>query len=282
MSSDAALMRKLRAQFDDPSWLISNKLQNRRLALWLALAVLLAVYFFVWGLSTERAVRCLIDERVPIGRWIDAFASWEWKPVVTIVVSLVVLACTVGRFPFQLPRSKPAWREVAFVGFAWAIPLLLTRLTALFLPDSVCPGSSAAPEPWLSLSQLGGPAEEVWFAAAVAVWMLLWTDRPLVKVLGVLVGGAVLRGIFHVYQGWESVGLFFWGAGAALAIALTGRWVILFILHYLNNALITAGGLNSIEAALVVLLVCFVPLAFASDKKTKTPPPSKLKGSHRP
>lgn len=282
MSRDAELIRRLRVQFYDPSWLTRSKLKNRRSALWVALAVLLTVYFFDWGLSTERAVQCLIDERVPTGRWIDNFTSWEWMPVVTFFVSLVVLACTLGRYPFQLPRSKPAWREVASVGFAWVIPLLLTRLTALVLPDSVCPGSSAAPEPWLSLSQLGGPAEEVWFAAAVAVWMLLWKDRPLVKVLGVLVGGGVLRGVFHVYQGWESVGLFVWGAVAALTIALTGRWVILFILHYLNNALITAGGLNSIEAALVVLLVCFVPLAFASEKKTKTPPSSKLKSSHRP
>src|SRR5699024_9838333 len=138
--------------------------------------------------------------------------------------------------------NKPSWREVSFVAFAWVIPLLLTRLSARFLPASVCPGSDATPEPWLSLSQLGGPAEEVWFAAIIAIWMLLWAERPLVKLLGVLIGGGILRGIFHVYQGLESAGLFIWGAFAAVAVALTGRWVILFILHFLNNALITAGG----------------------------------------
>lgn len=250
--------------------------------MWVSLVVLLVVYFFDWGLSTERAVQCLIDERVPTGRWMDTFVSWEWMPVVTIVVSLGVLTSTIGKFPFQLPRHKPVWREAALVGFAWVFPLLLTRLSALYLPDSVCPGSVAAPEPWLSLSQLGGPAEEVWFAAAIVVWMRLWVDRPFIKIIGVLVGGGVLRGIFHVYQGWESVGLFVWGAVAAMAVALTGRWIILFILHYLNNALITAGGQYNVAVATVLMLVCFVPLAFASDKKMKSTPSSKPESSHRP
>lgn len=281
MSRDAELMRRIRVQFDDPSWLTRSRLKNRRSALWVALAVLLTVYFFDWGLSTERAIQCLIDERVPTDRWMDTVASWEWMPVVTIVSSLGILAYAIGGYPFQFPRDKPAWREVSYVGLAWATPLFLTRSSALFLPDSVCPGSAAAPEPWLSLSQLGGPAEEVWFAAAVAVWMLLWADRPLIKALGVLVGGGVLRGVFHVYQGWESIGLFAWGAVAALAVALTGRWVILFIMHYLNNALITAGDLDNVTVAALLVLICFVPLAFASERKTTRPPFSKPESSPR-
>lgn len=281
MNRDTELMRNLRIQFADPSWLTGVGLKDRRWALWVALAVLLSVYIFDWGFSTERAVQCLIDESVPAGRWVDTFAAWGWMSVVTIVVSLVVLAVAVRRFPFQLTRSKPGWREVAFVGIAWATPLLMTRILAIFLPDSACPGSSSGPERWWSLSQLGGPAEEIWFAAAVAVWMLLWADRPRVKILGVLVGGGVLRGIFHVYQGWESVGLFVWGAVAALAVALTGRWVILFLLHYLNNALITAGGLDSLTVALVAMLVCFVPLTFASEKKTQKAPSGKPGTSRR-
>lgn len=60
MRSNAGLMRKLANQFDDPSWLTSSKLKNRRCTLWVALAVLLSVYFFDWGLSTQRAVWCLI------------------------------------------------------------------------------------------------------------------------------------------------------------------------------------------------------------------------------
>jgi len=132
------------------------------------------------------------------------------------------------------------------------------------------------------LSQLRGPAEEVWFAAAIAVWMLLWTDRPRIKCFGILVGGGLLRGIFHVYQGLESIGLFIWGAAAALAVALTGRWVLLFLMHYLNNALITAFGWDSIEAARLLLLVCVMlcgcsKLIPASKNRMKKPHAGALK-----
>ncbi|KMY23983.1 hypothetical protein ACU19_00990 [Actinobaculum suis] len=97
----------------------------------------------------------------------------------------------------------------------------------------------------------------------------------------------MLRGIFHVYQGLESIGLFIWGAAAALAVALTGRWVLLFLLHYLNNALISALGWTSIEAAMLLLFLVWVmlpgctKLVSASKNRMKKPHTGDLKSNQK-
>ena len=285
ISSDKKLLLKLTHLFSKPSWLNVNKNKEQRRNLWIALVVLLVVYLFDWGLSTERAINCLANKQIPAGRWIDHVALWPELPIITIVVSMLVLWHVQGRSFFRLPRGNSDWREIACVGLAWVTFLVVTRMASPSLPDSPCPDSTG-PKPFWGVSQLGGPAEEVWFAAAVAVWMLLWADRPRIKFFGILVGGGVLRGIFHVYQGWESIGLFIWGAAAALAVSLTGRWVLLFLLHYLNNALISALGWDSIEAALLLLLVCVVLLGCSkripdSKNRMKKPRAGALKSDQQ-
>ncbi len=275
-------MCSLTNQFAKPSWLNISKFKAQRWKLWIALVVLLFVYLIKWGFSTERAIYCLVYKQRPTERWIDHVALWPELPIITIVVSLLVLWYVQGMSFFRLPRGKSDWGEIACVGLVWASPLLLTRFASLFLPGTPCPSGSTEPRPFWDLSQLRGPAEEVWFAAAIAVWMLLWTDRPRIKCFGILVGGGLLRGIFHVYQGLESIGLFIWGAAAALAVALTGRWVLLFLMHYLNNALITAFGWDSIEAARLLLLVCVMlcgcsKLIPASKNRMKKPHAGALK-----
>lgn len=285
ISSDKKLLLKLTHLFSKPSWLNVNKIKEQRRNLWIALVVLLVVYLFDWGLSTERAINCLVNKQIPAGRWIDHVALWPELSLITIVVSLLILWYVQGKSFFRLPRSNSDWREQACVGLAWVTTLVLAREVSLLMPDTPCPGSTG-PKPFWGLSQLGGPAEEVWFATAVAVWMLLCVDRPRIKLFGILVGGGVLRGIFHVYQGWESVGLFIWGAVAALAVALTGRWILLFLLHYLNNALISALGWDSIEAALLLLLVCVVLLGCSklipdSKNRMKKPRAGALKSDQK-
>lgn len=276
-------MCSLTNQFAKPSWLNISKFKAQRRNLWIALVVLLVVYLVKWGFSTERAINCLVYKRIPTQRWIDNVALRQILTIVTIVVSLLVLWYVQGMSFFRLPRGKSDWGEIACVGLAWVTPLPLTRVLSLLLPDTPCPPPpSTEPRQFWDLSQLSGPAEEVWFAAAIAVWMLLWTDRPCIKCFGILLGGGLLRGIFHIYQGWESIGLFIWGAVAALAVALTGRWVLLFLLHYLNNALITAFGWHSIQAAWLLLLVCVMlcgcsKLIPASKNRMKKPHAGALK-----
>lgn len=284
MSGNKILL-KLTSLFAEPSWLNVSKLRERRRKLWIALVALLVAYLFDWGLSTERAVYCLLNKQIPSGRWIDHVALRPELPIITIVVSLLVLWCVQGMSFFRLPRGNSDWREIACVGVAWVSFLVVTRAMSPLLPVTPCPGSTG-PKPFWGVSQLKGPAEEVWFAAAVAVWMLLWANRPCIKFFGILVGGGVLRGIFHVYQGWESIGLFIWGAAAALAVARTGRWVLLFLLHYLNNALISAFGWDPVEASLLLFVVCVIffgctELVSASKNRMKKTHAGELKSNQK-
>lgn len=277
ISSDKKLVFNLTNQFARPLWLNASQLKGQRWKLSIALVALLVVYLFDWGFSTERAIYCLVNKQIPAGRWIDHVALWPELPIITIVVSLLVLWRVQGKSFFRFPRRNSDWREIGCVGLAWVTPLVITREVSQLMRDTPCPGSTEL-KPFWGLSQLGGPAEEAWFAAAVAVWMLLWAGRPRIKLFGILVGGGVLRGIFHVYQGWESVGLFIWGAVAALAVALTGRWVLLFLLHYFNNALISALGWRSTEAAMLLLiLVCMM---LVGCTKLESAPKNRVKKAH--
>jgi len=103
---------------------------------------------------------------------------------------------------------------------------------------------------------LSGPAEELWFAAAIAALVLLTRNNPKVRFWVALIGGGLLRVAFHVYQGWVSVGLFFWGAVVAVAVAWTGRWLILFILHFVTNFAINMMGMPNFVITIYLLLVC--------------------------
>lgn len=64
MSGNKILL-KLTSLFAEPSWLNVSKLRERRRKLWIALVALLVAYLFDWGLSTERAVYCLLNKQIP-------------------------------------------------------------------------------------------------------------------------------------------------------------------------------------------------------------------------
>ena len=87
--------------------------------------------------------------------------------------------------------------------------------------------------------------------------MLILSDHFRYKIIVITLGGAILRGVFHIYQGWESAVLFLWGAVAALTVAATGRWAMLFVLHYVNNMLIVSLGLSPVLSIAIILAVLF-------------------------
>ena len=89
ISSDKKLLLKLTHLFSKPSWLNVNKIKEQRRNLWIALVVLLVVYLFDWGLSTERAINCLVNKQIPAGRWIDHVALCPELSLITIAVSAV-------------------------------------------------------------------------------------------------------------------------------------------------------------------------------------------------
>ncbi|TQM65231.1 CPBP family glutamic-type intramembrane protease [Klugiella xanthotipulae] len=272
---DALTLKKLRKSFTNPEWLVGDNLKDKKNWLLGSLILLLGLYLLNWGLSIERAFRCLADGTPPQGRWVDDLATSAYVPVVVAILSLAVLKYASGRFTASFPRKRYQWSELTYVGFAWALPIFFTRLIATWVPETPCVTSSER-IPLFSLYQLGGPIEEVWFAAVISIWMLLMTEHPRAKFIGVILGGGVLRGIFHVFQGWESIGLFVWGACAALLVAMTGRWLLLFFLHLLNNALVYSFGSSALEAATCALFVCVVIWGVSESKNKKVPLHSKL------
>lgn len=263
------LFDNLKKRFANPPWISGVAKTRNQVFLWILLTLLLIQYFFDWGLSTERAYQCLISGHTPQGRWIDEIAGWQWMSPLTITLSLVAIILLSGRSTVKIPGSKSDWHESFLVGLAWAIPLLITRAISVYLPESPCRAANADPKPLFSLWQLNGPSEEVWFAATIATWILITQKNLYVRAAGIAFGCMILRGIFHVYQGWESIGLFIWGAVAGVAIALTGRWVILFVLHFINNALITAGGFNSVFSAIIIVIACAI-LYYLTAKNSGT------------
>lgn len=259
------LFDNLKKRFANPPWISEVAKTRNQVFLWILLTTLLIQYFFDWGLSTERAYQCLISGHTPQGRWIDEIAGWPWMSPLTITLSLVAIFLLSGRATVKIPGSKSEWHESSLVGLVWAIPLLITRVVSEYLPESPCRAANADPKPLFSLGQLNGPSEEVWFAATIATWILITQKNLYARVAGVAFGCMILRGIFHVYQGWESIGLFIWGAVAGAAIALTGRWVIMFVLHFINNSLITAFDFDSLSTAFFIFLACMAWYFFTID-----------------
>lgn len=223
---------------------------------WILLGFAAVIYFLEWGLGTVRAAKCLIDGHPPRGHWYDFWSSFSWHVPLVIAGSSTILClalryvgnvectslseyfnCVVKRI-----RDVKTWvRDAAVLGLVWSIPLFITRVVKCIFPSLFAESSCHySPDknlvPW---DHLGGPVEELWFAAALAAIVILTRGKPRVRLLCAVLGGALLRGVFHVYQGWESAGLFVWGAIVAVAIAWTGRWVLFFILHFINNFLIS-------------------------------------------
>ena len=204
-SEDAPMFRRLRAEFAEPGWLDHSKLAHRRGVLWGLLLLLLGLYGLKWGLGAIRAVECLVEGAPPSGRWLDAPSAWPFTSALVAGLALVVFRLVSGAFLPPRPADASQWRDLGLVGAAWAFPLLLTRVVGVFLPASSCAASPPS-IPLLSPLQLSGPAEEVWFAAAIAVWMLLWADRPQVKFLGVVVGGGCYGGFYTSTRGGSQSG----------------------------------------------------------------------------
>lgn len=258
-------------QITEQAWLLESKSKAKRSHLWLALVLLLVVYFLKWGLGAERAISCLIYEKPPKGRWFDQVAPSLSMTLVVIVVSFFVLLSLQGGSLFRRFYSHLEPCVTLAVGATWTGVLGAAWCLQKVLPDSSCERPLESSTLGNSLeSSLSGASEEVWFAAVIAVWMLLYAERPYIKWSGILIGGAVLRGIFHTYYGWGSIGLFFWGAVVALVIACTGKWIILFVLHFLYNFVVSYREVDSLVGVATCVLLLLLVAAVACVRSVLT------------
>ncbi len=229
---------------------------------WILLACALAIYCLKWGVGTIRAFSCLKYGHPPKGHWYDNLSLSAWNTLIATAGSAMLLyfaSRLVGdvehfnlweRLKHVVQHDKEGQLfsiySLPVLGLTWSIPLLITRCTLHFLfSESNCNAPSS--KGLLTWRHLSGPAEELWFAAALAAIVILTRDKPKVRLLCAVLGGAFLRGVFHIYQGWESVGLFAWGALVAVTVAWTGRWMMFFILHFMNNFFISIFNLEAWE-----------------------------------
>ena len=248
------------------------------------LALALVAYWFNWGTGTIRAFQCLRYGDIPKGQWY----SWHRfdTPVVTLF-STVLLCCALllsvdkkaiiplGRYGSDPEQDKSGQvfrlHRLPWLGLVWSVPVFLTRGLGNFFPDSTCHHDSQVDKSLLSWGDFDGPVEELWFAAAVADIVILTRGKPKARLYCVVIGGAILRGIFHIYQGWESIGLFIWGALVAVAIAWTGRWGLFFVLHFLNNYIISKvyphDALVPLYFSIFFIVCLFFPKSWSSFLK---------------
>jgi len=221
---------------------------------WILLFCGLVIYGLTWGVGATRAFKCLKYRHPPTGHWYDNWSVSVWSTLLALAGSAILLYLAsrlVGNIEqFKLSErlkcviqqgkegKSSCFHSLPVLGVIWSMPLFITRYTLnSILPESICETSSS--KILLTWRHLTGPAEELWFAAALAAIVILTRGKPGVRLLWAVVCGGLLRGVFHVYQGWESLGLFVWGALVAVAVAWTGRWVMFFILHFINNFFIS-------------------------------------------
>jgi len=218
------------------------------------LACALAIYCLTWGVAAVRAYKCLKYHHPPTGHWYDNWSVSVWNTLLATAGSAILLYLA-SRLVDSTEHFKLSERikcviqhdkegkssclhSLPVLGVIWSFPLFVTRYTLHSVsPESSC-GTSLR-KSLLTWRHLTGPAEELWFAAALAAIVILTRGKPGIRLLSAVVGGGLLRGVFHIYQGWESLGLFVWGALVAVAVAWTGRWVMFFILHFMNNFFIS-------------------------------------------
>lgn len=242
--------------------------------LYVLLAALIIIFILKWGLGTVRAVECLCNGTPGSGRLIDAIALSGFLVFGVFIIGFVILAATRHMVPPGAIRSRDAVGLNLLTGATWVFSLTFIRiieeiLIKIFpgLLDSPCASESGADES-ISLSRImSGPSEEVWFAAVCAVLVLLTRKDLKSRFLIALVAGGVLRTSFHVYQGWASIGYLIWGGLVAVAIAFTGRWVILAVLHFIHNIAITQMGMASFDICLVMSMAIIVALVIFCQKR---------------
>lgn len=258
-----ALGRELRRR--NAPWLVPDGPWGR----WSSLLLVLSIWTLGWGFGFVVALSQLLEFRffeVAEG----SAAHWVWLLVRDGLVSIPLIIVGLAMIPHSartaiLPSTwrVPSWRRWVQAGagsplgyasgrwgFALPSPNLLAgaggfvsfflgmvvsaSVTALTGEDRGYPypeemQGSAAVRMAISVAS-AGPAEEIMFGAVMVTLLRRggWSWWWVVGILG------LLRGLFHIYYGWPSLGMFVWGAGAAAAYAVTGRVIVPVVLHSLN------------------------------------------------
>lgn len=223
---------------------------RRRLSI--EVVLVLAITF---GMSGVRATLKLIDAALapaPLNKQRtvlnDAASSLSWLDAALQLASAATLLAWGGLALFLLGTRlrRPRWRDwiwgaglAALIG----IPGLVLYVVSLQLglTKEVVPATDAAKVPLLLIwSAANAFAEET----VVVMWLLTRLKQLRVPVWGVIATSAVLRGTYHLYQGFSAgIGNIVMGVVFAFFYHRTGKVWPLILAHFLIDAVAYLGYL---------------------------------------
>ena len=220
----------------------------------LTLEVLL-VLTVTFGMSGVRAGLKLIDATLsptPLNhqRTVlnDSAASLSWLDVALQLASAATLLAWGGLALFLLGVSlpRPRWRDWAWgAGLAAliGIPGLALYVVSLHMgwTKEIVPATDTAKVPLLLLwSAANAFAEET----VVVMWLLTRLKQLRAPVAGAIAASAVLRGTYHLYQGFSAgIGNIAMGVIFAYFYHRTGKIWPLILAHFLIDAVAYLGYL---------------------------------------
>ncbi|WKK60523.1 CPBP family intramembrane metalloprotease [Corynebacterium sp. P3-F1] len=223
---------------------------RRRLSI--EVALVLTVTF---GMSGVRATLKLIDAALapaPLNQQRtvlnDAASSLSWLDIALQLASAATLLAWGGLALFLLGERLPCprWRDWAWsAGLAALIGIpglaLYVVSLQLGLTKEVVPATDAAKVPLLLVwSAANAFAEET----VVVMWLLTRLKQLRAPVWGAIAASAVLRGTYHLYQGFSAgVGNVVMGIVFAYYYHRTGKVWPLILAHFLIDAVAYVGYL---------------------------------------
>ena len=213
-------------------------------------AIVLCVTF---GMAGVKALLRLIDAaQSPLNQHKvvlnDATSALPWLDISLQVASALTLFAWGALALYLLERclERPSWRDLAWgAGLAAliGIPGLALYVGAYHLGFSaeVVPATDASRVPLLLLwSAANAFSEEV----VVVLWLVTRLRQLKVPVWGAVAGSAVLRGSYHLYQGFSAgVGNVVMGVVFAWFFARTGKVWPLILAHFLIDVVAYVGYL---------------------------------------
>lgn len=275
-----------------------------------SLLAVLALWVLGWGVGLASAIAVLLDtplDKVPPSNP----HQWAWLVAGNLLPNAAIITLGLLALPTAARRAalRPLrWRRISLMRWcrlsvappavvlghrgwsvmsahllsaaAWSAAFLMGN-AAILLVRALTGENRAYPRAQNADAQailrealsgaMAGPAEEILFGAVFVTLLRRggWSWPWIVAI------SAILRGSFHIYYGWPSVGHFLWGALVPLGYAITGRVLLPVLLHSMWNVhatmiaheVITPGWSEVSSAALFVGFAGFVRhrLSVSSD-----------------
>lgn len=200
-------------------WMLRHTIDLRTMAVWVALLALSPMLVYLTRTARPYALTCLLSfvAAIAFRRWwlgkphAHAFAALYvataflagWLHLVSLAFTLLPFAWYGARALFARPAArKRAWRALAVLGLAIAVPLAIALAPPLVngaaqLAEKAGRDSLTLDSVYRTLLMLAGSASPVWLAvalglAAIGVRRMLRRDADLAGYLVVLMAGSAL------------------------------------------------------------------------------------------